>query len=160
VTLKVKNIEALTEQLALGHARPRILLGLQVSAEVAMRALVWEWGRVTCQPGPKTLWSENFQGETVVLTKTAPFGYIRVNRAKYRQFIREEIKNLNMAKLKPSQWNPALEQALRRAAKRCAELMAATAPVDSGRLREEIQAAKVVDVTTADVASVRTGLSL
>jgi hypothetical protein len=160
VTLRVKNVDAITEQLALGRARPRIRMAIMVSPEVMARAFVWEWGRVGIQPGPKTTWSVNFDGQEVVLTRTAPNGYIRVNRKQYKSFIIEEINKIHFAGLKPSQWNPEFEKALRRAAKRSAQLIAQTAPWDTGRLREEIESAAIEDADTADRISLRPGLAL
>lgn len=145
VTLRVRNIEAVTEQLALGTAQPRIQMSLVLDGPAVDYALVWEWGRMDCEPGPKTVWGSNPDGETAVLTKTAPGGYIRVNRLRYGQYIREEVANAKLNKLKPSQWNGALKLALGRAAQRCARLIAQTAPIDSGELREEIANMAIMD---------------
>lgn len=160
VTLRVKNVDALTERLALGKTRARITLGIQLNGPAAEYGLIWEWGKVSIQPGPKTLWSTNPDGEEVVLTKTAPFGYIRVNRTMYRRYIKEEVAKINFHGLPPSQWNPQLEKALNRAAKRCANLIAETAPEDSGELKNEIREAEIVDTSNVDALSIQKRLSL
>jgi len=141
VTLKAKDPERIAEALLLGNEyRPTIRLRLSVTGEVADYALIWEWGRVTCQPGPKTMWSTNPDGQTVVMTKTAPNGFIRVNQAKYRQFVKEELKKIPWKKIKKfRQIPPEIEEALFRAASRCANLIAQSAPIDTGALREAIR---------------------
>lgn len=162
VTLKVRDVESLAEKFLLEPGvRPSIRLVLVVGGEVAEYALIWEWGRVTCKPGPKTLYGTNPDGETVVMTKTAPNGFIRVNRQQYRKILREELKAIQWKKIKKfSQIPPEIEKALNRAAPRCADLIADTAPIDSGDLRSNIRQAQVIDGEQVDRLSFRVRTSV
>lgn len=159
VSLRVKNIEAVTEAMALGGAHPVVRLNLVVTGDAARYALIWEWGRVSCSPGPKTLWGTNPDGETRVMTKTAPSGFIRINRYKYRDIIKEELAAIRWSRLKPSEWNAAVTRALRRAAPRIAQLISDTAPIDTGDLREAIIVSKASDEGPAetDLLKLRVG---
>lgn len=159
VTLKFKNLDKVVESLKSGvSTKPVIKMGVKVSGSAAPYSLVWEYGRVSCNPGPKTLWSINFLGETVVLTKTAPQGFIHVNVSSYRQFIREEMKSA-LASAKSNGIYNAVRKALAQAAQRCADLMSKTAPIDKGDLRSEIKSAdfSVVGMdTTTEGLRIRT----
>src|SRR5262252_3769706 len=114
--------------------------GVKVVGKAAAYALVWEWGsaRIT-KPGPKTTWGTNPAGDTVVLTLTAPYGYIRVNKDQYLSIPREEVKNARLTRVKPENFENALKDALSRAEIRCSLLISETAPIDSGDLRMSIQ---------------------
>lgn len=157
VTLKIRNLEAISEAFLLGPGvRPSVRLGLVVTGEVADYALVWEWGRVTCKPGPKTLYGLNPDGDMVVMTKTAPNGFIRVNKQKYRQIMRDELKAIPWKKIKKfSQIPPEIEKALNRAAPQCADIIAETAPYDTGALREAISTATLQSGEQVDRLSFR-----
>ena len=160
VTLKIKNVDALVSQFKLGMgARPTVNMRLSVSGPAADYALVWEWGRVDCQPGPKTLWGVNPDGETAVMTKTAPYGFIRVNREKYRQFVLEELTKINWRRVGVAKIPKKVWEALEEAAKRCADLIAETAPIDTGALRAAIRSFAVssgeAEEATQDFISVR-----
>ena len=124
-------------------ARPTVRLNLNIMGPAAAYALVWEWGRVDINPGPKTVYSTNPAGEAVVLTKTAPYGYIRVNKQRYVEFVRDEFGKVVWRKLKPKQFPNAIEWALRKAAVSCADLIAETAPYDTGALHDAIRAVMV-----------------
>lgn len=139
VTLKVKNIDRLTEALAGGFSAPVVRFLVTVSGEASRYAWIWEWGRVGINPGPKTTWGTNPDGQLRVMTITAPSGFIRVNRWRYKQIIREEVGNVRWSQVKPSGVNKAVQAALERAAKRCADLVSETAPIDTGALREAIK---------------------
>jgi hypothetical protein len=138
VTLRVKNIDKLTERIALGTARPRIRMQIIVRGPAARYALIWEWGRITCEPGPKTMYSDNPAGETRVMTITAPHGFIHIHKNEYKTIIKEEMRKIKFKTLKPSQWNPAVQAAFDRAAKRCANLISNSAPYDTYRLQTAI----------------------
>lgn len=145
VTLRVKNLDRMADSLRkAAGTRPSVRFGLNITGPAAAYALVWEFGRVGIKPGPKTTWGTNPDGERVVLTKTAPRGYIRVNRAKYRKFVREEMKKIQWSRMNISQVRGAVEWALQKAAARCADLIADTAPYDTGDLRSAIRAVKIV----------------
>lgn len=146
VTLKVRNIDSITKLFDMGlGARPTIGLQLVVQGPAAAYALVWEWGRVDINPGPKTMLSTNPDGDQAVMTITAPNGFIRVNRAKYRVIVREEFAAVAWNKVKPANIPKQVRLLLKRAALRCADLIAETAPIDSGDLRYAIRAAEERD---------------
>ena len=160
VTLRVANIDKFISQFDMGlGVRPSVRVSLTLTGPAAAYGLVWEWGRVDINPGPKTQWSTNPDGERVVLTRTAPFGWIRVNRQQYRNFVREEMAKIQWHRIKITQIPAMVNWALSKAAGRCADLMAATAPYDTGQLHDAILALSVVsgDVqqTTTDAHSVR-----
>jgi hypothetical protein len=161
VTLRVKNIDAFTKQFDMGlGVRPTVRVNLTLTGPAAAYSAVWEWGRVDVNPGPKTLWSTNPDGDRVVLTRTAPFGWIRVNRQQYRNFIREELAKIQWHRVKPKQIPGLVQWALQKAASRCADLMAATAPYDTGQLRAAILALSIItgdeQQVTFDTLSLRT----
>ena len=145
-TLKIpqaslKHVEDLFAQ-GLG-ARPTMRLDLYIAdAAVAKRALIWEWGRITCKPGPKTMWGTNPDGERRVMTKTAPSGFIRSNRDKARAIAHAEIqKRLRWKAMKMGDIPKAIEWGLRNAAPKIADLIADAAPIDTGALRDNIRGA-------------------
>ena len=132
----------LIDDLDLGlGARPTIAMGLQLNGHAIAYGMVWEWGRVDINPGPKTQWGVNPDGDRVVLTITAPMGWIRVNKDRYRKIIQEELEKAQFWKMTLKQMAKAVEKALRAAGPRIADLMANTAPIDTGELRAEIRAA-------------------
>src|ERR1700677_1413311 len=95
VTCTVKGLDSIANALA------KLPTTMQAGAKVRGErntafALVWEWGslRLT-KPGPKTVWGTNPNGEARILTKTAPLGYIRVNKQKYIEFIQKEVNGIN-----------------------------------------------------------------
>lgn len=121
-------------------ARPTIRMQVTIGGKPAAYAFVWEWGRVDINPGPKTMWGTNPAGETAVMTITAPSGFVSVNRLRYREIIKEELYAIPFYKLSLRQFPKAIKEALVRAANRCGALIAETAPVDTGDLREAIVA--------------------
>lgn len=122
-----------------------IKAGVKLSGPATAYGLTWEWGRVDINPGPKTEWSTNPDGETTVLTIQAPHGWIRVNREQYFQFLRDEWDNLNLVDKPASAWVQALHDVLWNASSNCARLMEDTAPVDTGQLRSGIIAVNEPD---------------
>ena len=144
VSLRIKNLDAFCSQFDMGMGtRPSVRLGLIITGPASAYSQVWEWGRVDINPGPKTMWSQNPDGDRVVLTKTAPFGWIRVNRQKYRDYVREELAKIQWNRVKLNQIPAMVNWALTKAASRCADLMAATAPYDIGQLRDAILALSI-----------------
>lgn len=145
VTLKVKNIDRFVQQFKFGTgARPTIRVGIKITGPAAAYAMVWEWGRADVKPGPKTQWGINPDGDRVVLTRTAPSGFIRVNRGKFRLIIRDEMKKIVWSRITPKEIPNAVQWALTKAAPRIADLIAETAPVDTGQLRAAIRAVSIV----------------
>lgn len=157
VTLKVKNLEQLAAQFSTGlAARPTIRIQLLVQGPVAEYAVVWEWGRIGIKPGPKTQWGTNPDGDKRVMTITAPSGFIRIHRQDFRDIIREEIKD-TLAGVRPSGIAKAVERGLRAAAPRIADIIADSAPEDTGALKEAIRTVVISTSTgaTVDALSVR-----
>ena len=105
--------------------------GVKLTGPATDYALFWEWGKVSIKPGPKTVDSTNFQGESVVLTRTAPHGWIRVNREQYIQALRTRFKAVRFGTLPLERWGSAIDDFLRAAAKDCAQIMEDTAPHDT-----------------------------
>lgn len=124
--------------------------GVKVSGEAAGYALVWEWGRVGVSPGPKTLWSDNPDGEIRVLTLTAPHGWIRVNRIRYETLLKQKVGALNFASSPIEQWAKMLEGAVESAASESMEIMVETAPIDTGLLRGSLSVVKGGDPLLED----------
>jgi hypothetical protein len=126
--------------------------GVKVTGESVAYALVWEWGYATrkIQPGPKTQWGTNPDGESKVLTIVAPSGYIRVHRTEYEQVLRDEFSKSGLHLLPLSRWEEAMTVLLNKAADRCTEIIRDAAPVDSGQLRSDIQPATVGDSALGD----------
>jgi hypothetical protein len=147
VTMGVKNLDRLAEAFDEGAgSRPTIQMGVKVVGPAAAYAMVWEWGsaRLT-KPGPKTTWGVNPAGEVVILTLTAPNGYIRIHKPEYRQIIREEMNLIPWNEMGPRQIRKKIAEALAAASQRCAELIAESAPYDTGELEKSI-----VAITTDD----------
>jgi len=145
VTLRVSGLNSLSA--AFAPITERMFAGVKVSGESAAYALVWEWGFATrvIKPGPKTVWGTNPAGEAKVLTLVAPTGYIRVNRERYREILREEVLATQLTKLPISEWQAAISGILDRTAERCAQVVSDAAPIDQGKLRSEIGPAYVGD---------------
>lgn len=122
-----------------------IKAGVKVSGPASNYALVWEWGRVDITPGPKTQWSVNPDGQEAVLTIQAPFGWIRVNREQYLEFLRDEWSSIDLTSKSQTTWIQALHDMLWNASSRCASLMEDTATVDTGQLRSGIIAVNEPD---------------
>lgn len=161
VTLKVRNPDALERQILeyLG-ARPTIRIGLVLTGPAAAYALVWEWGSsVLSKPGPKTTWGTNPNGETVILTKTAPYGYIRTNIPIFRKIIREELDTVDWAAVTVRSLRKTLNGVLASAAERIAHVIAEAAPYDSGQLYEAIEAMQPGPGEVTDLLSVRPRLN-
>lgn len=111
---------------------------VKVVGPAAAYALVWELGAIhLSKPGPKTVWSTNAYGESVILTIQAPHGFVRVNKQKYIEFIKDELSKANF---QGQDYSTVFKQVMDNAADRAAQLIAETAPIDTGQLRESIQA--------------------
>ncbi len=141
VTFKIRNPDSLERQiLSYVGTRPTIRIGLRLNGPAARYALVWEWGSsVLSKPGPKTTWGTNPDGETVILTKTAPYGYIRTNIPTFRKIIREEMDLVDWAGVSVRSLRKTLQQVLESASGRIAHVIAEAAPYDTGQLYEAIE---------------------
>ena len=116
----------------------RISSGVQVTGPAAAYAIIWELGAIhLSKPGPKTMWSTNALGDTVILTIQTPHGYVRINRQRYVQFVQDE---LSKAQLTQDNFLETIKDVMGKAAQRAADLISQTAPVDTGQLRGSISA--------------------
>jgi hypothetical protein len=134
----------------------RVEAGVKVSGEAASYALVWEWGRVGIKPGPKTMYSTNPNGEERVLTITAPHGWIRVNRTRYEQLLKEKTQGLKLSTYPPEQWQGLLQQIVETAAEESMEIMRETAPEDTGLLKSSLEVVRGGDPILQDDESALT----
>jgi hypothetical protein len=137
VTLDISGLDTLDQMAA---SLPAIReAGVSVDEERAVVALVWEWGSARIhKPGPKTTWGENPDGDRVVLTITAPHGYIRVHHEQYAKILHDEFGKVDWGSLAMTDWPRAIDQMLSNAARQCSQLIADSAPYDTGMLRESI----------------------
>jgi hypothetical protein len=121
----------------------KLQVGIKVIGPAAAYAMVWERGAIhLSQPGPKTMWSTNADGETVILTIQAPHGYIRLHKQEYAAMIQDE---LHQADFGGQDYEEVLRQVMDNASDRAAALAAATAPVDTGQLQSSIVAVHTKD---------------
>jgi len=146
VTAQITGIDALVAQF---KALPdRVDSGVKTVDELNyIKALVWDLGYIhrVIKPGPKTLWSVNVFGDEKVLTITAPTGFIRINRNRYRAVLQDEYTRADFAHHPISQWGELAEAMMRNAAQRCADIISSSAPIDSSELRGSIVAAEPGD---------------
>lgn len=117
--------------------------GVTVEGEAAAYALVWEWGNIRqTKEGPKTVKGMNPDGEEVWLSTQAPFGYIRINEPMYFQILQDKLGTVDFSDVESAkQILDEMKRASAEAGELIAEIIREHAPVDSGQLREEIQAA-------------------
>jgi hypothetical protein len=120
--------------------------GIGVADEQAARvAHVLEFGSIVGQrpwpqPGARTVLAVDPEtGAHVVVSAQAPQGFIRIQVPNFLERLRDELAQ-------PADWLEAdelqarLEEAVRRTTQEVLEQVRATAPRDSGRLRESLQA--------------------
>lgn len=137
----------------LANIPPTVSGGIGVYGSAAAYALVWELGATKRKsPGPKTLWSVNWKGDIVILTRQAPRGYVGFISDQFWPIIEEELDKVDFG---ASSLNLRLEVAMDNASQRIARLVSDTAPVDSGDLRSQIMA---VDSDEASFLSTASGL--
>ncbi len=132
-TMEIVGLDALLAQF---DAIPgTVQSGVKVDAESAPYWSVWESGRISCEPGPKTQWSTSpVTGQQVVLTIQAPHGYIRLNQPEYVKILNEEFNAVPWLSVPVSQIEEVLNAVMDRAADRCDILIGQFAPVDTGNL--------------------------
>lgn len=117
--------------------------GVGVFGSAAAYALVWEYGapppnRIQ-NPGPKTLWGTNPLGETKIMTRTAPEGYISIHDDELWPILEEELSKVKFSSKTQDGIRLELEIAVDNASQRFARIISDSAPVDSGDLRSQIQ---------------------
>lgn len=137
VSLEIGNLDALDRMIRdLPSVREA---GVAVGGDAAAYALVWEWGSARIhRPGPKTTWGENPSGDRVVLTLTAPHGFIRIHNEKYIQFLIEAFQRITWGSLAISDWPKAIDEMLNGVAKQCSNFISEGAPFDTGDLKASI----------------------
>ena len=125
--------------------------GVKVDSAAAGYFYIWETGRITCQPGPKTMWSTSpVTGGQVVLTIQAPNGYIRLNQPEYIRIINEEFQAVPWSIIPLDRVEEVLNALMDRAADRCDILIGSIAPVDTGNLIFSIHPAHHDDPVVQD----------
>lgn len=116
----------------------RVEAGVKLTGEAVVRGLVWEYGRVAIEPGPKTMHSTNMDGEDRVLTVTAPRGWIRVNRDRYEKLLKEKTASVQLTASSISEWAGLLQHTVLEAAEESHDIMEETAPEDTGLLKASL----------------------
>ena len=138
VTMQLKGVSSLVKSLQALAARYDG--GVKVTGPATAYALVWEFGSARLsKPGPKTTWGVNPNGDTVILTLTAPNGFIRVNRQEYIKILREEFNRVSWSKIPIVEWGAQAKAVVEEASIRCALLIRDTAPEDTGQLKDAIE---------------------
>jgi hypothetical protein len=154
ITLKIEGLDAVSRAFSsLGtgtEAGASTSAGIKVEGPAAAYALVWEIGRMDVNPGPKTMWSENADGEAAVMTIQAPNGYIRINRQEYVKILNEEFASVKWSELSPSQWLSAANDVVDMAAQRCLNMLQNYVPVDTGQLLFNMEVATHGDSALAN----------
>ena len=102
--------------------------------------LVWEWGnRRQKKPGPKTVIGTNPAGKMVWLSSQAPFGWIRINEPFMLRIVDDVMATAEFTDPSRDGVRRELERLAKKISKGCAEVLAMSAPVDSGALRKAIK---------------------
>jgi hypothetical protein len=116
--------------------------GVAVYGPAAAYALVWEYGAPPPwhikKPGPKTLWGTNALGETKIMTRTAPDGYIAIHHDDLWPLLEKELSYVKFSSKNEDGIRLELEVAVDNATQAWARMISDSAPVDSGDLRSGI----------------------
>lgn len=140
-SIEFKNLAGFLAELE-GMDEP-VIGGVGVYGSAAAYALVWEYGAPPPwrmkKPGPKTLWGTNPLGETKIMTRTAPEGYIAIHEDDVWPILEEELGKVKFSSGTTDGIRLELEVAVDNAGQRLARLISDSAPVDSGDLRSQIQ---------------------
>ena len=143
VTMEIKGLEALRQSF---ESLPQVIQsGAKVGEPGIGYWMIWEWGRISCKPGPKTCWAVNFAGDTVVLTLQAPKGYIRVHKDEFNQLLMDRVSQVKLKDLPMAGWKDALTVAMDDVAQQCTDIIRDSAPVDTGDLRSSFEPAYSTD---------------
>jgi hypothetical protein len=144
VTLQVEGLDKLARAF---RQLPAVMnAGVKVIGDPVNYWAEWEWGSTRLEhPGLKTLWSVNPAGDEVILTRTAPYGYIRINRHHYVEIIKDEYSRINWSVIEPANMEAAVKALLDKAAIRCTQIISQAAPIDTGELQASIVPARVGD---------------
>lgn len=114
--------------------------GVGVFGSAAAYALVWELGSLRLkQPGPRTVWGTNREGEKRIMSSQAPEGYVGVISDEFWPIIEEELGHLSFKGTDSHEIRLELEVVIDNAMQRIARIISDAAPVDSGDLRSQIQ---------------------
>ena len=141
VTVDVKSIAVLQNKI--NKLPVGIKTGIVSVGPASAYAGVWEWGssRIS-KPGPKTTWGVNPNGDRVILTITAPSGYIRVHAQEFKTIIKEEFAKANFKSAGIDGLAKEIQKVYDRAILRCLEIIKEGAPEDTGALKESLQVVK------------------
>lgn len=117
--------------------------GVGIFGSAAAYGLVWEYGapppwRIK-KPGPKTLWGTNPYGETKIMTRTAPEGYIAINEDALWPILEKYLGALKLDAKTADGIRLEMEIAVDNASQEWARIVSDSAPYDSGDLRSQIQ---------------------
>ena len=124
-----------------------ITAGVAAIGPAAAYAEVWEWGNIRQEkPGPRTVLGMSPEGKEVWLSIQAPFGYIRIHENSYWQAVKQELGKVKFKDKSAKGITEELEAASVRAMKLCAQLIADSAPVDTGELRDSIRVVEPGDI--------------
>lgn len=147
----VKELKKLLDGYQQAAQQGPIRGGVVSEGDAAAYALVWEYGNARqTKEGPKTVKGVNPDGEEVWLSVQAPFGYIRIHEPAFLQILQEKLGTIDFSdSVSAKEVREAIKKASASAAEQIAELIRESAPIDSGDLRESIQAA---DPDDADLA--------
>jgi hypothetical protein len=134
-----------------------IKCGVASVGEAAAYAEVWEWGnsRQTKQ-GPKTVQGTNPDGETVWLSNQAPSGYIKINENHFWDVLKDELSKVKFKSTTAKGITEELQEAGRKAMKRCIPFIQDSAPVDSGKLSKSFRVVEDGDEMLEDSDDSRT----
>jgi len=121
--------------------------GVISEGDAAAYALVWEWGNARQhKEGPKTVLGINPDGETVWLSTQAPFGYIRIHSDEMDNLLMSELMKVDFDKVDTAEdFIQEMKAASLEAGIKIADFIRSVAPVDSGDLRDSIEAANPDD---------------
>ncbi len=137
----VREIKKLLDGMETASDEGVVRGGVASDGEAAAYALVWEWGNARqTKKGPKTTLGINPDGEEVWLTIQAPMGYIAIHEGEYFQMIENALAEADFGDMKSGEVLRAMKAASIQAGQQIAELIRDSAPIDTGALRDSIQA--------------------
>jgi len=133
------------------NLKQTIEVGVSVDGPAAAYAEVWEWGNARqTKQGPKTVLGVNPNGESVWLSSQAPHGYIRVNESRYVDIVKIGLGTVTFKGPTAQEIVSELEKTGVKMMEQIAEVVAETAPVDTGQLSESFKAVKPGDPLLKD----------
>ena len=114
--------------------------GIAAVGPAAAYSEVWEWGNIRqTKKGPKTVLGTNPDGESVWLSISAPHGYIKINENHFWDILKDELAKVKFKGTNPKEITEELQEAGRKAMKRCIPFLEDSAPVDTGQLSKSFR---------------------